>query len=103
MTGRISVQEALQDPFSNLLQRGALHEQSVTLDVVGTPDFPLAPGAVVTLMFGTCRCAERGTGLRLTVEDGSAVIDAGHGDVRIRGTFRPVVTANDAITLKRGP
>ena len=48
MTGRIAVEQALQDPFSNLLQRGALHDQPVTLDVVGTPDYPVTPAAGVT-------------------------------------------------------
>lgn len=100
MTGRIAVEQARQDPFSNLLKRGALHDQPVTLDVVGTPDSPVAPAAGVTILFGTCRCANRGSGLRLTVEDPTAVRVEANGDVGIRGTFRPVVTASDAITLK---
>ena len=100
MTGRIAVEQALQDPFSNLLQRGALHDQTVTLDVVGTPDYPVTPAAGVTILFGTCRCADRGSGLRLTVEDAAAVRVEANGDVGIRGRFRPVVTASDAITLK---
>ena len=100
MTGRIAVEQALQDPFSNLLQRGALHDQPVTLDVVGTPDDPVTPAAGVTILFGTCRCADRGSGLRLTVEDAAAVRVEANGDVGIRGRFRPVVTASDAITLK---
>ena len=100
MTGRIAVEQALQDPFSNLLQRGALHAQPVTLDVVGTPDYPVTPAAGVTILFGTCRCADRGSGLRLTVEDAAAVRVEANGDVGIRGRFRPVVTASDAITLK---
>ena len=101
MSGRIAVEQALQDPFSNLLQRGALHGQPVTLDVVGTPDHPVTPSPGVTILFGTCKCADRGSGLRLTVEDGAAVRVEANGDVGIRGTFRPVVTASDAITLKR--
>lgn len=100
MTGRIAVEQALQDPFSNLLQRGALHDQPVTLDVVGTPDYPVTPAAGVTILFGTCRCADRGSGLRLTVEDAAAVRVEANGDVGIRGRFRSVVTASDAITLK---
>jgi hypothetical protein len=100
MTGRIAVEQARQDPFSNLLRRGALHDQPVTLDVVGTPDYPVTPAAGVVLLFGTCKCAARGSGLRLTVEDAGAVRVEANGDVAIRGTFHAVVTASDAITLK---
>ena len=101
MSGRIAVDQARQDPFSNLLRRGALHGQAVTLDVVGTPDYPVTTGTGTPILFGTCRCPDRGSGLRLTVDDATAVrVEAG-GDVGIRGTFRPVVTASDAITLER--
>lgn len=100
MSGRIAVAPALQDPFSNLLRRGALHDQPVTLDVVGTPDYPVTPAPGVTILFGTCKCADRGSGLRLTVADATGVRVEPNGDVAIRGTFRPAVTASDAITLR---
>lgn len=99
MSGPIAVDQALQDPFSNLLQRGALHQRSVTLDVTGVPDQPWSAGTT-TLLFGTCKCAQRGQGLHLTVTDPAAIHDAGGGAVRVAGTFQPVVTAADAITLQ---
>lgn len=98
MSGRVAVEQARQDPFSNLLQRGALHDHPVTLDVVGTPDYPVTPGQSSTVLLGTCKCDQRGSGLRLTVP-GSAVTRAGDGDVIIRGTFTVTVTASDAMTL----
>jgi hypothetical protein len=98
MTGRIAVDQARQDPFSNLLKRGALHEQPVTLDVTGTPDYPVSAAPGSTILLGTCRCPDRGSGLRLTVEGAGVRVD-GNGDIEIRGRFRPVVTASDAITL----
>lgn len=99
MSGPVVVEQARQDPFSNLLQRGALHAHPVVLDVTGRPDEAWVPGTA-TLLFGTCRCPQRGSGLRLTVEDGSAIRDAGGGAVGIRGTFIVVVTASDAVTLR---
>jgi len=101
MSGPFQVEQALQDPFSNLIQRAVLHEQLITLDVVGTPDYPVQPGVAGTLLFGTCKCTLRGQGMHLTIEDGSAISDAGGGAVRIRGTFRPVQTEADAFTLQR--
>ncbi len=101
MRGPIAVEPALQDPFSNLLLRGALHERLVTLDVVGTPDYPVSPGVPGTLLFGTCRCTLRGQGMHLTVEDGAAISAAGGGAIRLQGTFRPVQTGVDAFTLRR--
>ncbi len=98
MSGPVAVNEALQDPFSNLLQRGALHEHQVILDVTVVPDEPVSPGKPILL--GTCKCADGTQGLRLTVEDGSKVTDAGGGRLRIAGTFDAVVTAADQITLR---
>ena len=99
MTGRIAVEQALQDPFSNLLQRGALHDQTVTLDVVGTPDDPVTPPPgddplrYLPLRRPRLGAAAHGGGR------GAVRVEA-NGDVGIRGRFRPVVTASDAITLK---
>ena len=99
LTGRIAVEQARQDPFSNLLLRGALHRQPVTLDVVGTPDYPVTPSAGVTILLGTCRCDARGSGLRLTLPDASALRVEPNGDIAIRGTYQPVRTASDAVRL----
>lgn len=99
MSGPFTVDQALQDPFSNLLQRGALHNHPVTLAVTGVPDTPWTAGTS-TLLFGTCKCPQRGQGLRLTVVDPAAIRDAGGGAVAITGTFQPVVTAADAVTLR---
>ncbi len=93
------VNQARQDPFANLLLRGALHQHPVVLDVTGVPDEPWTPGST-TLLFGTCRCPDRGSGLRLTVQDPAVVRDAGQGAVGIRGTFLPEMTASDAVTLR---
>jgi hypothetical protein len=101
LSGRITVDAARQDPFSNLLMRGVLHDQPVTLDVVATPDQPVAPGVPGTVLLGTCRCDQRGAGLRVTVEDGAALVDGGNGDIVIRGSFRATMTARDAVTLSR--
>ncbi len=99
LSGPVVVDAARQDPFSNLLQRGALHEHPVVLDVTATPDEAWVPGTP-TLLFGTCRCPQRGSGLRLTVEGASAIRDVAGGAVGILGTFLPVVTASDAVTLR---
>jgi len=101
LSGPVEVNQARQDPFSNLLLRGALHEQVVRLDVVGNPDYPVRFGAPGTILFGTCRCSLRGQGLQVTVEDGSTVLDGGAGRVRLRGSFRVALTASDAVTLSR--
>lgn len=101
LAGPIEVNQARQDPFSNLLLRGALHEQVVTLDVVGTPDYPVRYGVPGTVLFGTCKCSLRGQGLQLTVEDGSTVLDGGAGRVRLRGSYRVALTGSDALTLSR--
>ena len=100
LSGPVVVEQARQDPFSNLLQRGALHEHPVVLDVTGSPDEPWVPGST-TLLFGTCRCPDRGQGLRLTLDDASAVRALGDGVVGIRGTFTVAVTARDAMSLRR--
>ncbi|MEP6628883.1 MAG: hypothetical protein ABJA89_00370 [Lapillicoccus sp.] len=101
LTGRVVVSSALQDPFSNLLRRGALHDRPVTLDVVSTPDTPVTPAPGVTVLLSTCRCPTRGEGLRLTLSDADAVRVLPGGDIAITGTFRATVTASDAITLSR--
>lgn len=101
LTGRVVVSAARQDPFSNLLQRGALHERPVTLDVVSTPDAPVTPAPGVTVLLATCRCPTRGEGLRLTLPDADALHVLPGGDIAITGTFRATVTAADAITLSR--
>jgi len=44
LRGPVTVEQARQDPFSKLLQRGALHEHPVVLDVTSPPDEAWVPG-----------------------------------------------------------
>lgn len=99
LSGPVTVEQALQDPFSNLLQRGALHHEPVSLDVVATPDVPVVAGRAGEILLGTCRCAQRGQGLHLTLTDGSGLTDAGGGRIAIKGVYTATQTAADAITL----
>lgn len=94
------MEQARQDPFSNLLLRGALHREPVTLDVIAAPDSPVTAGRPSEILLGTCRCATRGQGLRVSVSDGAAVRDAGGGKVAIVGRFTVTRTAQDAVTLR---